>query len=300
MVIQIDLKSYWPMLTFVTKILSSKARYRQQMKIIILSLSLVFMGFLAQAQNGLENIIIEKYYIADANDAAAEKTNTLKTGAVTYRIYVDMLPGYRFQAAYGIPGHELKIATTTFFYNSENGSSVANDITLKDLSTNTLMLDSWLSVGAGCSGAFGLIKSDDDTTKTIKNLNNPVVLQNTNMEAGIPIKERDGLKIASPQSVVTLFGIEKEVEIFGNKSEIKSDAVFSTANGSWASFGGAIGPNSDNKVLIAQITTDGKLSFELNIQLGSPKGGIENFVAKNPVGKEVSLEYLSYPSIQKN
>lgn len=271
----------------------------KSMKNVITSLSLLLICFFANAQNGLENIIVEKYYIADANDAAADQRGNLKAGAVTYRIYADMLPGFRFQAAYGIPGHELKIATTTFFYNSENGSSVANDIALKDLSSNTLMLDSWLSVGAGCSGAFGLLKTADDTSNTIVNTNKPPVLQSANKEAGIPIKERDGLKIASPQSVVTLFGMEKDVEIFGNKSEVKNGTEFVTTNGSWASFGGAIGPNADNKVLIAQLTTDGKLSFELNIQLGTPKGGVENYVAKNAMGKEVLLDCLSFPTIQK-
>lgn len=271
----------------------------KSMKNVITSLSLLLICFFANAQNGLENIIVEKYYIADANDAAADQRGNLKAGAVTYRIYADMLPGFRFQAAYGIPGHELKIATTTFFYNSENGSSVANDIALKDLSSNTLMLDSWLSVGAGCSGAFGLLKTADDTSNTIVNTNKPPVLQSANKEAGIPIKERDGLKIASPQSVVTLFGMEKDVEIFGNKSEVKNGSEFVTTNGSWASFGGAIGPNADNKVLIAQLTTDGKLSFELNIQLGTPKGGVENYVAKNAMGKEVLLDCLSFPTIQK-
>lgn len=269
------------------------------MKNIISGLCFLLISFLAQAQNGLENIIVEKYYIADANDAAADQSGNLKAGAVTYRIYADMLPGYRFQAAYGIPGHELKIATTTFFYNSENGASVANDISFKDLGNSTLMLDSWLSVGAGCSAAFGLPKTEDDTSKTIKNLNNPAVLQNAAVEAGIPIKERDGLKIATPQAVVTFFGIEKDVEIFGNTTAVKNGSEFLTTNGSWASFGGAIGPNADNKVLIAQLTTDGKLSFELNIQIGSPKGGVENYVAKNPVGKEVSIPSLTFPAIQK-
>lgn len=266
------------------------------MKNIIVGFCTVLFCNNTYAQSGLENIIIEKYYIADASDATADKTGNLKTGAVTYRIYVDLLPGYRFQAAYGIPGHELKIATTTFFYNAENGSAKANDIEIKDISSGTLMLDSWLSVGAGCSSAYGLLKSEDDTVRTIINRGNPPILQSTNTEAGIPIKNRDGLKMASPQSVVTLFGIEKEVEIFGNTSEVKNGSVFSTTNGSWASFGGAIGPNADNKILIAQLTTDGKLSFELNIQLGTPKGGVENYVAKNPTAKEIQLSFLSYQS----
>ena len=38
------------------------------MKKIILGLSLVFIGAMAHAQNGLEQIIVEKYYVSDAND----------------------------------------------------------------------------------------------------------------------------------------------------------------------------------------------------------------------------------------
>lgn len=264
------------------------------MKKVLFGCILMLNGMIMQAQNGLENIIVEKYYIADANDAAVNASGNLRAGAVTYRIYADMLPGYRLQAVYGVPGHELKIATTTFFYNAENGAALANDINYQDLDTNTLMLDSWLSVGAVCSGAFGLPKDEDDTTKTIKNVNTPKVLQSTNAAAGIPLKDRDGLQLASPQSVVTLFGIEKEVEIFGSKNDIKIGSTFTTENGSWASFGGAIGPKPDNKVLIAQLTTDGKLTFEFNIQLGSPKGGVENYVARNPVAKEIKLSCLTY------
>jgi hypothetical protein len=46
--------------------------------------------------------------------------------------------------------------------------------------------------------------------------------------------------------------------------------------------------------LIAQITTDGDFSFELNIQIGTPYGGVENYVAKNPVGNEIMLPSLTY------
>ena len=48
--------------------------------------------------------------MSDANDATQNATGgVLPVGSVTYRIYVDMLPGYKFQAAYGVPGHEMRI-----------------------------------------------------------------------------------------------------------------------------------------------------------------------------------------------
>ena len=49
------------------------------------------------AQNGLENITVEKYYVSNAADAAGS-VGVLPTGSVTYRVYADMLPGYNLQA----------------------------------------------------------------------------------------------------------------------------------------------------------------------------------------------------------
>ena len=80
------------------------------MKKIILGASLLILGGIAHAQNGLENIIVEKYYVANAADAAAADvdatnagyaTGALPVGSVTYRVYADLLPGYKVQALYG-------------------------------------------------------------------------------------------------------------------------------------------------------------------------------------------------------
>src|SRR5436190_1343744 len=89
------------------------------------------LGLWAYAQNGLEGIVVEKYYVSDANDTTANGTGgVLPVGSITYRIYVDMLPGYKFQAAYGVDvaptnvvstgDHELRIETTTLFFNNED------------------------------------------------------------------------------------------------------------------------------------------------------------------------------------
>jgi hypothetical protein len=249
----------------------------------------------AQAPHGLKKIIVEKYYVSDANDAKAAKGGHLPVGSVTYRIFVEMLPAYRFQAAYGIPGHELRIATTTSFFNNEEyGAAVANEIPGEKLEENTVSLDSWLSVGAAARNQYAILKSDD-TSKAI--VNKDGLLKNTDASAGMPLKNRDGFFTAYPLSVVTMFGLDSTslMSVFGKTNSNAKGQVFKTDNGSWASFGGAVGPPPQNKVLIAQLTTDGELSFELNIQIGTPGGSVENYVAHNPAGNEIQSNELIYP-----
>ena len=87
------------------------------MKNLVLVLGLLICSLSLNAQNGLENIIVEKYYISDGNDTLANLDGgVLPVGSVTYRVYVDMLPGYKFQVCYGVPAHELRIETTTFSF----------------------------------------------------------------------------------------------------------------------------------------------------------------------------------------
>lgn len=250
------------------------------------------------AQNGLEAIIVERYYISEPNDTLANATGgRLGLGSVTYRVYADMLPGYKFQAAYGIPGHELKVATTTRFFNNEDRGAVNPTYTKNQTRLNTVMLDSWLSVGAGCNGYFAVMKSSDNGVGTTLNNFTPPLLQGSNPLAGIPLTQEDGLLQGSPQPV-TMVGISTEAAIFGN-SNITTDTgqVFSTTNGSWAALNGAMGPDSlTNVVCIGQFTTNGTFSFELNLQLGVPGGGVENYVASNPVGNEIQFANCIYNS----
>ena len=51
-----------------------------------------------------------------------------------------------------------------------------------------------------------------------------------------------------------------------------------------------------NQVVIAQTSTDGNLTFELNIQVCTPAGGVERYVASNPVDAEVLFPALTYNS----
>ena len=266
------------------------------MRIIIFCLLLVLTGQV-YAQNGLEGIIVEKYYVSDENDAKVTEGGYLKPGSVTYRIWVDMKPSYSLQAVYGVPGHPLKIETSTYFFNNQiYGGPTANNVFRIKLDENTTMLDSWVSVGAGSDADFAIMKKDDNYNSFT---NKSGILKSENPEAGIPLTKYDGLLAGSPQRVVSFFGIDTvDLRILNNYTDTTAHGQsFITENGSWASFGGAYGTDSSNKVLIAQLTTDGQLSFELNLQLGTPFGSTENYYAKNPQGSELQIPDLTYPKV---
>ena len=56
--------------------METKRQKRRIAKKILMSLSLALLGGgFAQAQNGLEGIVVEKYYIADAADALLQKVH---------------------------------------------------------------------------------------------------------------------------------------------------------------------------------------------------------------------------------
>ena len=260
-------------------------------------LCLLMIQFIANyAKPGLEGIIVERYYVSDLNDEKGSD-GKLVSGSVTYRVFVNMLPGYRFQAAYGIPGHPLDFTSSTNFFNDpEFGSSISNEVHSRRLKEGTTMLDSWLSVGSGADNYLATLKSLD-TSSAMENKNG--LLLNEDRRAGIPLKIRDGLFPAAPVPAVNFYGIDSTLlNVFRNSNQGIIGQRFYTENGSWASFGGSIGSDTSNCVLIAQITTNGIFSFHLNIQIGTPSGGVENYVAENPKNGELELKSLIYPMIE--
>lgn len=232
-------------------------------------------GLTENDKSALEGIVLEKYYISDSLDVAKKEGGTLPQGSTTYRIYVDLKPGYSLQAVFGLPKHELRIATTTEFFNNKRGGDVTGDkIDDARINENTVALDSWLAMGAATKSHFGILKSEDKDGSIIKRS---------------PLAQMDGLIKEDKIPPIATFGLD--LGFFGNA--IKS-SLFSTENASWAVLGGVKGPTSDNKILIAQLTTNGKLYFELNLQVGTPEGGIVRFVAKNPESSEVLFKGLTY------
>lgn len=266
----------------------------------------------AQAPAGLDSVIVEKYYVSDANDTTVNSIGgMLPLHSVTYRVFVDLKPGYTFEAAYGkdsLPhggspstgDHELRFETSTFFFNNEDrGNTNPNgSFTKTQALNNTVMLDSWFSTGAACTAQFGVLKSEDNGVANAVNADG--VLQNADPYAGIPLTTQDGF-LAASSTTVTLepfsqIGISSNIPVFGDGTT--NGPLFSTYNGSWFSNNsvgnGATGPTVYNRVLIGQFTTAGTFSFMLNLQLGTPTGGVEHWVANSPVGGEATHPTLTY------
>jgi len=246
----------------------------------------VLLGFRGFTQDGLEGIVVEKFYVSTKADNAGKLySGDLPEGSVTYRIYVDLKPGYRFQAAYGSPQHPLVIESTENFYNHlENGNIQPNIIPERTYKKNIALLDSWLSAGACAEGHLGILKEYDDTISD----------KFIGFEKGyfkgkkksVPLYEVDGMKRSAVLPVPTFFQMDFLSKVIGTTT---SDKRIYSDNGAWAALGkGAVGADSlsTNCVLIAQLTTVGELSFELNLLIGAPNGSSQKYVARNPITEE--------------
>jgi len=237
-----------------------------------------------KAQDGLEGIIVEKYYVSTAADQKASLySGELPVGSVTYRIYVDLKPGYTFQAAYGTPLNPLFIKSTKPFYNhTESGITHPNILPERTLKKNITLLDSWLTVGAAGENHLGILKINDDDIPDDFVKFEKGYLENKSGKKDYSILQKDGLQRSDVLPFPTFYQMDSCLYHLGSLTNGNSLVV---ENGAWACMGkGAFGADSltTNNVLIAQLTTAGELSFELNLLIGAPNGTSQKYVAKNP------------------
>jgi len=261
-----------------------------KLKNLIFGLGLSVVGLFAQAQTGLENVLVERYYVSNAADAAAS-TGALPVGSVTYRVYADMALGYKISAIYGSTnGHPLNIHTTTAFYNHEGDGAITPAYNkAKTSSSNTVMLDSWLSVGAGCAAYFGVPLSEDNGVLTSTHPAGVLTALNAN----------DGLLIGTTQGITFVGGVDATADLpFGAVSQAGGD--FTVTDGAWSALSGAVGPiPATNRILIGQFTTDGIFSYELNMQVKPTTGNSEKFVAKSDPSDATDAFVVTVKSFMK-
>jgi hypothetical protein len=223
----------------------------------------------------LENVIVEKYYVYDSTDYIDTIPDTYPKGATTYRIFIDMKPGYSLQAVYGTKNHELNLKTSTTFFNDLTCyAETGFNIDAKQLNLGAVALDTWITLGAASRLHTGILKSEDDSIYSF-------------VRKRKSLSKVDGLtKGVLPNFQV--FNID--LKFFNNDSTANN---YTTNDGAWAAMGGVKGPTPENRVLIAQLTTTGKLSFVLNVQIGTPTGGVIQFVGKKPEGSEMQFDGLN-------
>ena len=283
--------------------------------ILILSVLLIPAGLYAQ----IEMVIVETYYISDANDATDTlgASGGLAVGSKTYRVYIDLAPGYKLTKIYGDANHALKISSTAnFFNNIQDGKSFGKDIDKRRLSEGTVALDTWLTIGQATltksSKAYYGILKPQDIDGSILNANDggslPVdsgLLRNNDALAGIPIDSVDGLVFGTPDPTSNwvwngpgAFGDESnDSTIFGS---IVPDSQFISNNVFLQNSPGVMGVNKDsNQVLVAQLTTKGDISFELNLEVSDSTGNVLKYVANGDSIQpgEVLAPALKYPPV---
>ena len=260
------------------------------------------MGLMLAASSafsqGLQGIVVEKYYQANAADiadaTAAGAVTPLTTSSVTYRVYVDMAAGYKFNSLFGNAAHNLTVSTTTGFYNDPSWGVSINPGTVSttNIRKNTGMIDSWFTTGGVAAGKAGVLKSED-TDGTIGNAQS-ILANNPGGCFGLPINGASGRDGFLPSSGTTYvvpngLGLGSALDVL---DQTNGGAIVLT-NGSIAALGGVQGPTSSNMVLIGQFTTNGEFSFALNLQIQNIATGVaENYVSSSPTGAE-----LTHPSL---
>ncbi len=276
-------------------------------------LILLFSTLLAgNMQAQLEKVIVETYYIADSTDAADTLGGPLEKGSVTYRIYADLQPGCKVTKIFGNNNHLLKIASTAPFFNHfENGVSFGKDNDKNNFSGSTVPLDSWITIGQaakrGSTTYAGIPKAQDKNGSFIDGTNN--LLINADPAAGAPLTNQDGIVPLSVSNTWIIDGIldpntADDSTIFGSLNKFATAFNSNGLDVSFANTKGVSGAIADsNQVLIAQLTTKGKLSFELNLEILAKNGKVFTYVAngKDTVNNDSSLivkhsPFLTYPT----
>jgi hypothetical protein len=288
-------------------------KYMRYLLLFFILAAFQFTGF-----SQLEKVIVEKYYISDANDATDTLGGGLAVGSTTYRIYVDLAPGSVLKKIYGDANHPFSIQSTASFFNHKSdGQTFAKDFIKNRYLEGTVALDTWLTLGQTTktqSGKtyVGVLKSQDVDGSFIGGVNNDGgsemistgLLLNNDVNAGIPLTQADGMdtlvNIPSSWSHFGLldFSSGNDSTMFGS---LQSNLGFVSNNFYLVSSGikGLI-PDS-NQILVAQLTTTGELSFNMNIEVDVLVNGVIQtifYVSSNDTilsGEEYN-PYMTYPT----
>lgn len=273
-----------------------------------------FVGHYVNAQ--LEKVIVEKYYVSDANDATDIDGGGVPVGSTTYRIFVDMKPGTVLKRIYGDASHPFSVSSTEVFFNNVlDGESFAKDFIRGRYLENTVALDSWLTLGQtarqGVKYFYGIPKEQDTDGSFVGGVNNDGgsalvpsgLLINEDPSCGIPLTLADGMDTLNSapnnwfNSGILDFVTGADTTLFGSLVPQQSfvSSIFEL------SCSGVEGTVADsNQVIVAQLTTLGQLSFRMNITVETLVNGVPTLI--NYVGTDTLLQdgeifnpYLNYP-----
>lgn len=191
-------------------------------------------------------------------------------GRTTYRLFIDLEEDHILQTIYGDASHILSLSTTTYFYNDP----IAGVLHGEQLDPNSLKqghgwTDSYLAFGFASTAhkAIPMHLDMDGTILACEDRSNVFC-------------ESDGLVAAAfvPQTVNMNVAT-------GYLNQVKGSLI-QTDNGGWGVLGGVKGATPENFILVAQVTTDGILSYALNVQVKAPDGTVLRCISGPPTSTE--------------
>lgn len=285
--------------------------------------SLLLLGLLVLAIPGrmkaqVRGLVVEKYYRAGSDDLTDSTGGRfLEAGSVTYRVFVELELGSRITQVFGDTNHLLRFTSTRPFYNNNDrpSSEFGYEIKTSWFSDNPLLaLDSWLTIGYAATNQKGILKPLDNDGDLVAGTNNNGgtsgipggILVNNDTTCGLPLTQADGLVPAqAPSGQWTDFGFK---DAFGNDTTVfgpdSSGSEFACYGCVIQQNSGVNGPSPDSlRILIAQLTTAGEISFVLNLEVEQTDSAGNKvkvkYVADDRVllaGEQVS-SFLSYPPV---
>lgn len=275
----------------------------------------IFCTTLATAQ--LPQLFVERYYIADDNDATDVTGGGISVGTNTYRIFVILPPSSELVAIYGDSIHPFEISSTSTFFNNIDGSTFGYQIPKVAYESNTVALDSYITLGqVGFQGAlkfFGIPKYRDGNGSVIGGVNNDGgseviaqgLLTNDSIDLGIPLTIADGME--ENAMVVTdwfNYGVldfqsGEDTTIFGFGNDALS---FRSQNFTLSNSGVQSMRDDTSHVLIAQLTTAGEFHVAMNIMVREwvdSVSYVRKYVATNEITSddEIFVPEFNYPPV---
>lgn len=284
--------------------ITDSERIAMKKAVFFLSATLFWAGAI-QAQD-IEGLIVETYYVSDANDATDTDGGSLTEGSVTYRVFLDLAEGVKLRSIFGSSGHPLTVnSTTPFFNNEDRGEIFGIDIGDNRVDENTVALDSWFTIGACTDEHWGIPKDMDPDGSIVGGVNNDGgsqaisggLLVNEAPEAGVPLTQSDGL-LADVDLILESVSISlAQGNLASSFGDVNSDQSISTEALTILTNIPIEGIGDDHILLIAQITTTGELGFALNVEVENEQGDVIRYVSNDDILEEGEAlsPFLSYP-----
>jgi hypothetical protein len=243
------------------------------MKTRVILLILIVCSSIQTMHAQLEGIIVEEYYISGTTDTLDPiSQDKLALGSATYRIYADLEPGIIIKSLFADSAHPFIITSTEAFFNhslhDKSYAYTAPGDWLNLFNSSTLALDSWLTIGFATAKHFGVPKTMDPDSSILAT----GVCLNEDPLIEISPRDKDGL--IETDSTIDSYSIRENASL--------GTTIFSpnAATNSFISYvpiiisdKGYTSSDTNNIILLAQLTTAGDLSFNINLELFDPNEG---------------------------